>query len=134
MLLKSFDSDDIKNCQSFNDVFEMMGIGLKKDSKKDLNIRNEKVFGPKANYQNMFLNPETDRKICEQLKPLGKPWYNKLGDRMSSEAYMQWINYGPISNGPRYDKVNEIAGDIVEDILYILTPDDDLYIENPRLS
>ena len=134
MILRRFDLNEIKNCKTLDDVFEMMGIGLKEDSKQDLNIRNKEVFGEKAYYANMIMNDKTYNAIYEQLKPLGKKWYNKNGDRMPSPGALQWTNYSPISSGPRYEEVEKRAGGISEDVLYIITPEDDLYEEEPTVK
>ena len=48
----------------------MLGIGLKEDSKQDLNIRNKEVFGKRAYYANMIMHDDTYNAIYEQLKPL----------------------------------------------------------------
>lgn len=133
MILRRFNLDDIEKCKTIEDVFEMMGIGLKESSKQDLNIRNKEVFGEKAYYANMIMNDGTYMKIYEQLKPQGKKWYNRHGDRMPSADAMQWTNYSPISSGPRYEKVKEFVGEILEDILYIITPEDSLYEEEPTV-
>lgn len=134
MILRRFNLDDIKNCKTLDDAFEMMGIGLREDSKQDLNIRDKKVFGKRAYYANMIMNDKTYNAIYEQLKPQGKKWYNRSGDRMPSADALQWTNYSPISNGPRYEKVEQMAGGISEDVLYIITPEDDLYEEDPSLT
>ena len=134
MILRRFDLNEIKNLKSLDDAFEMMGIGLREDSKQDLNIRNKEVFGEKAYYANMIMNDKTYMAIYEQLKPQGKKWYNRSGNRMPSADAMQWTNYSPISSGPRYEEVEKRAGGISEDVLYIITPDDDLYEEEPTVK
>lgn len=133
MILRRFNLEDIEKCKTLEDVFEMMGIGLKESSKQDLNIRNKEVFGEKAYYANMIMNDDTYLKIYEQLKPQGKKWYNRSGNRMPSADALQWTNYSPISSGPRYDKVKEAVGEISEDVLYIITPEDSLYEEEPTV-
>lgn len=134
MILRRFDLNDIEKCKTLEDVFTMMGIGLKEDSPEDLNIRNEKVFGKRAYYANMIMNDNTYNKIYEHLKPLGKKWYNRSGNRMPSPEALQWTNYSPISSGPRYEKVKEVVGEISEDVLYIITPEDSIYEEDPSLK
>ena len=134
MILRRFDLNEIKNLKSLDDAFEMMGIGLREDSKQDLNIRNKEVFGEKAYYANMIMHDKTYMAIYEQLKPQGKKWYNRSGKRMPSADAMQWTNYSPISSGPRYEEVEKRAGGISEDVLYIITPDDDLYEEEPTVK
>lgn len=133
MILRRFNLEDIEKCKTLEDVFEMMGIGLKESSKQDLNIRNKEVFGEKAYYANMIMNDKTYTAIYEQLKPQGKRWYNRSGNRMPSADAMQWTNYSPISSGPRYEKVKEAVGEISEDVLYIITPEDSLYEEEPTV-
>lgn len=128
MILRRFNLDDIKNLKTLDDAFEMMGIGLKEDSKQDLNIRNKEVFGKRAYYANMIMNDKTYNAIYEQLKSQGKK------NRMPSADALQWTNYSPISNGPRYEEIEKLAGGISEDILYIITPEDDLYQEDPNLT
>lgn len=133
MLLLKFDLDDIEKCKTLEDVFEMMGVGLKEDSKNDLNIKNKEVFGEKAYYSNMIMSDATYNRIYEHLKPLGKKWYNRRGERMPSEAALQWTNYSPISSGPRFEAVEERVGEINDSVLYIITPEDDLYEEEPTV-
>lgn len=133
MILRRFNLDDIDKCNTLEDVFEMMGIGMKEDSKQDLNIRNKEVFGNRAYYNNMIMNDATFNRIYEHLKPLGTKRKNKSGNYMPSEAALLWMNYSPVSNGPRFKQVSEIAGGIPEDILVIITPDDSIYIEDPNL-
>ena len=128
MILRRFNLDDIKNCKTLDDAFEMIGIGLREDSKQDLNIRNKEVFGKRAYYANMIMNEKTYNAIYEQLKSQGKK------NRMPSADALQWTNYSPISNGPRYEEVEKRAGGISEDVLYIITPEDDLYQEDPNLA
>lgn len=128
MILRRFNLDDIKNCKTLDDAFEMIGIGLREDSKQDLNIRNKEVFGKRAYYANMIMNEKTHNAIYEQLKSQDKK------SRMPSADALQWINYSPISNGPRYEEVEKRAGGISEDVLYIITPEDDLYQEDPNLA
>lgn len=134
MLLRKFELEDIEKCRTVDDVFEMMGVGLRADSKQDLNIRNKEVFGEKAYYANMIMSDDTYMKIYEHLKPLGKKWYNRSGNRMPSAEALQWTNYSPISSGPRFDAVKERMGEVNDSVLYIITPDDDLYEEEPTVA
>lgn len=134
MILRRFNLEDIKKCKTLNDAFEMMGVGIKADSKQDLNINNKEVFGKRAYYANMIIHDKTYNAIYEQLKSQGKKWYNKHGDKMPSPDALQWTNYSPISNGPRYEEVEKRMGGISEDVLYIITPDDDLYQEDPTVD
>lgn len=133
MLLLKFDLDDIEKCKTLEDVFEMMGVGLSDKSEKDLNINNKEVFGAKAYYANMVMSDATYNRIYEHLKPLGKKWYNRNGGRMPSAAALQWTNYSPISSGPRFEAVKERVGEINDSVLYIITPEDDLYEEEPTV-
>lgn len=134
MILRRFNLNDIEKCKTIEDVFTMMGIGLKEDSPEDLNIRNEKVFGKRAYYANMIIHENTYNAIYEHLKPLSKKWYDKNHKRIPSPEALRWSDYSPISNGPRYEKVKEAVGDISEDVLYIITPDDSIYQEDPSLK
>ena len=133
MILRRFNLDDIDKCNTLEDVFEMMGVGLTDDSKQDLNIHNKTAFGRRAYYYNMIMNEKTFRRIYDHLAPLGEKRLNKSGKTMPSVAALQWSNYAPVSNGPRFEQVSEIAGGIPEDILAIITPDDSIYIEDPNL-
>lgn len=134
MILRRFNLEDIKKCKTVEDVFEMMGIGLDEKSEQDLNVRNQEVFGKRAYYANMVMNEKTFDAIFDQLKYQGQDEKSKRNDRMPSSAALQWMNYSPISNGPKYDKVSEATGGISEDVLYIITPEDSLYEEDPTVK
>lgn len=132
MILMRFDLDDIEKCKTFNDVFEMFGIGLKEDSKQGLNIRNKEVFGERAYYANMIMNDTTFMRIYDRLQSFAKK--SKKGGKVSAPDALQWINYSPVSSGPRYKQVEEMTGMVSEDVIYIITPDDPMYEEDPTLK
>ena len=134
MILRRFNLEDIEKCKTLEDVFEMMGVGIKEDSKQDLNIRNKEVFGKRAYYANMIMHDKTYNAIYEHLNTVGKKWRNRKGDEMASQAALQWVNYSPISSGPRYEEIERRAGGISEDVLYIITPEDDFYQEDPTVG
>ena len=128
MLLRRFDLKDIENCKTVKDAFNMMGIAVAKDDKQDLRIDNKDVFGEKAYYANMVMNDNTYQKIYAQLNKSKKD-----NERFAVEAF-QWMNYSPLSSGPKYDKIKEETGDVSEDVLYIITPDDSLYEQEPSVA
>ena len=103
-------------------------------SDKDLTLKNEEVFGKRAYYNNMVMHDKTYNAIYEQLKKTGKKWRNRSGKYMTPEPALQWVNYSPLSQGPRYEQVREAVGEIAEDVLYIITPKDTLYTEDPTLE
>lgn len=117
MLLVKFELEDLEKCKTVSDVYRAMGIGIKEGDPQDLNFSNQEVFGKKAYYANLFLHPDTDSRISKIL-----------GEKSG------WFNYAPISNGDRYTEVEHEIGDINESVLYIVTPEDRFYIEDPRVE
>ena len=113
MLLVKFELEDLEKCKTVSDVYRAMGIGIKEGDPQDLNFSNQEVFGKKAYYANLFLHPDTDSRISKIL-----------GEKSG------WFNYAPISNGDRYTEVEHEIGDINESVLYIVTPEDEMYEES----
>lgn len=126
MILRRFNLDEIDNCKTVGDVFRMMGVAVGKDDPQDLKITDESVFGKKAYYANMVMNDNTYQKIYAHLNKVN----DKAGNRFATEAF-QWMNYSPLSSGPKYDKIKEETGAVSEDVLYIITPEDSLYEPEP---
>lgn len=129
MILRRFNLDDIKDCKTVGDAFRMMGIALSEDDPQDIKITDERVFGKKPYYKNMVINDNTYQKIYAQLNKVN----DKAGNRFATEAF-QWMNYSPLSSGEKYDKIKEATGDVSEDVLYIITPEDSLYEEEPTTA
>ena len=118
MLLVKFDLQDLEKCKTVADVYRTMGIGVTKDDVQDLNFDNNEVFGKRAFYANLFLNPKTSEKISNILH--------------ESSKLHGWFNYSPVTGGERYDQLENEIGEINESVLYIATPEDKLYIEDPH--
>ena len=117
MLLVKFDLQELEKCKTSADIYRTMGVGVLEGDPQDLNFNNEKVFGKRAFYANLFLNPETSKKISNILHENSK--------------LHGWFNYSPVTSGERYDRLVDKIGEINEEVLYIATPEDDLYIEAP---
>lgn len=123
MLLLHFELDDIDKCFSVTDVYNMMGIGVKEEDPQDLKLSDKDVFGKKAYYKNFILSEKTSNRIYEHLKESSKGTLRDPG--------FEWSVFGPISNGERAEQVKERIGELNDSVLYILTPEDDLYEEEP---
>ena len=122
MLLVKFELEDLEKCKTVSDVYRAMGIGVRKDDPQDLNLHNKEVFGRKAYYKNLFLTDATYQKILKLMEDADyKGGRNKV---------WTWVNFAPLSNGPRYDKVREALGDLNDSVLYIATPEDEIYEES----
>lgn len=134
MLLLRFELNDLDKCKTVDEVFEAMGVGVKEDSKRLFNLRNEKIFGKKAYYKNMFIAQETYERVYNILNNVGKHPRNRLGEKLPTAQALYWCNMSPISNGPRFDKIKADIGVISPDTLYIVLPGNPLYEENPRLN
>jgi len=134
MLLLKFDLGDIEKCKSVLDVFRMFGIAMNEGDPQDLKLNNKEVFGERAYYANMFISDETYKRIYEHLDTIGGHRNNRHGEKFPSDEAMRWVNYSPVSNGPRYDAVAKIAGEINDSVLYIVTPEDELYEEDPIVA
>lgn len=111
MLLVKFDLDGLDGCKNAHDAYKAMGVGTSEDD-IDLKFNNKEVFGNKASYSNMFLNPDT---------------YNKIRNSLDETDRLIWDNYAPLCSGDRYDKIKEAIGELNESVLYIVTPEDSLY-------
>lgn len=116
MLLVKFDLKDLEKCETVADVYRAMGVGVKEGDPQDLNFYNKKVFGKKAYYANMFINPETA---------------SKVKDILGKEKVLDWFNFAPVCDGDRFTEVENEIGEINESVLYIVTPEDKFYIEDP---
>ena len=123
MLLLHFELDDINKCSSVADVYHMMGIGIKEEDPQDLKLSNKDVFGKKAYYKNFILSEKTSNRIYEHLKESSKGTLKNPG--------FEWSVFGPVSDGERVKQVEERVGELNDSVLYILTPEDDLYEEEP---
>lgn len=130
MLLLKFNLEDIDKCTNVTDVFRAMGIGIYEDDPQDLKFTNKEVFGDKANYQNIFINDKTSNYIYDLMNKYGDRISNRFGSKLPSSQAIAWSSFAPTSSGPRYDKIAEAAGEINESVLYIVTPDDPLYIKD----
>lgn len=126
MLLVKFELEDLEKCKSVSDVYRTMGIGVKEDDPQDLNLFNKEVFGKKAYYKNMFITDATYKRVLDLMEKLDK---KKLGKNSFS-----WVNFAPLSNGSRYEKVKEQLGDLNDSVLYIVTPEDEMYEESIEIS
>lgn len=135
MLLLRFNYDDIGKCRSVEDVFHMFGIGYSDDDEGyEVDLRDEKVFGKKGSYRNMFIADETYQAILDVLDKVPNYKGRKNPKGRASYAALQWSNYSPISNGPKFNQVKElVGGEINRSVLYILTPEDQLYEESPEV-
>jgi len=135
MLLLRFDLDDIEKCNNVSDVFRMMGIGIKENDPQDLKFNNKEVFGEHAYYANLAMSDDTYHRIYDHLQNTGKKNKTRLGKELPSDEAFAWLNYSPLSNGPRFDAIKEAAGGEINDsVLYIITPGDSLYEHDPNLN
>lgn len=132
MLLLKFELEDLKKCKSVSDVYRAMGIGINEDDSQDLNFNNKAVFGKRAYYRNLFVTDRTYNEIHDILEKV--PNYKRRSakkDKIHIHAF-QWSNYSPMSSGPRYQALESIIGELNDEVLYILTPEDNLYEEDPH--
>lgn len=125
MILLKFNLEDFDDVKNVDDVYRAMGIAIKDTDKGEASINDEEVFGTKPYYANMFMDDGTFNYIADKMKKLDKE------SKVSGYAF-QWANLAPISNGPRYEKVKELVGEINRTVLYIITPEDELYEECPE--
>lgn len=126
MLLLRFNKEDFKKCKGVVDVFNAMGISRPDDKqaikdKCEVCFSDEKVFGKRAYYANMVMNDETYNYILDIMKEVPNYKGRKNPKNRLSYAAMQWVNYCPLSSGPRYEKVKEEVGEINENVLYLIT-------------
>lgn len=119
MIVKRFSLDDVKNVKSMGEFYEVMGYG--KDE-----FASEEVFGKKPYYNNFFLHPETSDKIYKIIKQ-----NNSDNSAAQLAASMDWLDFSPVSSGPRYDELVEGCGRVIRNALYIIQPADDMYKEAP---
>lgn len=126
MLLVKFELEDLEKCKTASDVYRAMGIGIKEDDPQDLNLFNKEVFGKKAYYKNLFITNATYKRILEIMEKTDKK-------KMNTSSF-NWINFAPLSNGSRYEKVKEQIGELNDSVLYIVTPEDEMYEESPSMD
>jgi hypothetical protein len=134
MLLLKFEPSDIEKCQSVTDVFNMFGIAIKDGDTQDLKLTNKEVFGEKAYYANLILNTETSERIFNHLDTIGEKIKSGIGDLKMTPEALQWFNTSPLHSGSRYDEITKAMGEVNESVLYILTPGDPYYRENPEVA
>lgn len=124
MLLVKFDLEDLEKCKTVSDVYRAMGIGVNEDDPQDLNLYNKEVFGKKAYYKNIFMTESTYNKVTGIMEAVD-------GKKDGKNAF-NWFNFGPVTNGSRYEMVKEAIGELNDSVLYIVTPEDDMYEESPE--
>lgn len=124
MIVKRFTSEDIKDITCAEDFYKAVGFDADEFRKKD-------VFGNKANYRNFFISPRTDTDIRLAMSQNVEKLVDRCGSKTRARTMqsMDWSNFAPICNGPRYDEVEQAVERIIDNALYILTPGDELYEE-----
>ena len=128
MIVLRADLDKLNDATSVLEVFAAFGLG----KGEEIEFTDEKVFGKKANYANMFCTDLTYRDIYEKLgKDEKRKVTSRSGTKWSPEA-VNWCWFSPISSGQRFEKFEKLLGDKLMDYrIYILTPDDKMYEEAP---
>lgn len=139
MLLLKFNKEDFKKCKGVVDVFNTMGISRPDDKdavkeKCEVNFADEEVFGKRAYYANTFISNDTYNYILDIMKEVPDYQGREKSKNKLSHAAMQWVNYSPISSGPRFEKIKDMVGEINDSVLYIVTPDDEMYKEDPSVG
>lgn len=124
MILLHFNKEDFKNCTTVKEVFEAMGIGP--DGKYD--FTDEKVFGKEASYYNMVMHKDTFEYIGDIMKKASGISSRRTRTEYGVE-YLKWVNYAPIVTGARVTLLKEVVGELNPNVLYIITPEDSLYLE-----
>lgn len=124
-----FDLKGLGKCKTVGDIFELMGVGVKESSENYIKLNDKTIFGERASYRNMFITPQTFNKIYEYTKVMGKKI--RRGSHLTTRESIQWCNFAPISNGPRYDLVEQENGGFKDNTLYIATPHSRLHIPTP---
>lgn len=115
MILIRFDKEKLGDCKTVTDVFRVMGVGLAGDDTVDLHFDNESVFGKKASYRNMIISSETYDEIFKKFSGTNK-------------AYTWW-NVAPRTEKDIPEEILDAVGSIIDDVLYIITPQDKFYSE-----
>ena len=130
MLVLRADVDALQEAKTVLEIFEVFGIG----EGEKIKFTDEKVFGERANYANTFCTDLTFKMVHDILNKNEKHMMrNRSGAEWSPEA-VNWCWYSPISTGPRYEDFVKLLGDEPQDNrIYILTPDDKMYEEAPKV-
>lgn len=115
MILIRFDKEKLGDCKTVTDVFRMMGVGLAEDDSVDLHFDNEAVFGKKASYRNMIISSNTCDEIARKFAGTSKEFL--------------WWNIAPITEKDAPKEIFDAVGEIIDDVLYIITPQDKFYTE-----
>ena len=130
MLMTKFNLDDIEKCNTALEVYAVLGIGKSEDS--PIKLGDKKVFGEsgKPYYKNLFIAEETFDRILEHLRTKGKPVGKQRNSGVTTESY-GWSDCGPKALGPRFEELKErVPGnEINRSVLYVLTPEDDMFEE-----
>lgn len=129
MLLLTFDPAELDNCNTVKEVFKVFGIG------QDCEIKwtDETVFGKKGYYQNTFITQRTYERAKRALE-------RKKVLRKHPQNTFEWFSFSPMSNGPRYERMEEKLRwqeelDILPDnMIAIFTPCDEEYVEAPEVE
>lgn len=126
MIVKRFKLDDLKDIAEAGDFYKALGFGKEEFADKD-------KFGNKPYYKNFFVHPETSEAIKDILDSNVGVVADELGSKTRARIaqHLDWFNFAPVSNGPRYDEMVEACGRIIHNALYILEPTDLIFEEAP---
>lgn len=127
MIVKKFTSEDIKDITCASDFYKVIGL-------LGCEFEQADVFGHKMYYANLFISPRTDENIREAMQMNVGKLAKRVGSKTRAKVAqaIDWGNFAPICNGPRYDQFEAVMGTLKENIIYILQPGDDMYEENPH--
>ena len=136
LLIKMDIKKIVEGANKYKDVADLYrAIGISpKEEKGDYvtNFDDEKVFGKRAHYRNMFMDDgaykEIERGILENREKSAKD------ARRVQTVQTQWAWYSPVSCGERYEDLKKRIGEINHSVLYIITPEDDMYEPAPELN
>lgn len=126
MIVKRFKLEDISKATCSGEFYEAIGFGKEE-------LADEKIFGKHPYYRNIFIHPDTDEAIREVFEKNTSKLAKKVGSKTAARIAwtIDWANYAPMSNGPRYKELEEAAGRIIRNAVYILEPTDIMYEEAP---
>lgn len=128
MILNKLDLDRLSHCATLDEVFKEMNVG----EGSDYPFTDEKVWGKKANHANYFMTDSTYEMIYESLKKNEDDTYLYHGKTEQFPQATAWCNFSPISSGKRYEEFEKKVGPLNDSVLYIITPEDDMFQEAPE--
>lgn len=141
MILLHFDLDDLGNAKTVKEVYNAIGIG----STDEYEVRwdDQEVFGSRSYVMNLFCNDKLYQYVSslfDGARLVGADGDDILMQNQDAARIFEWANYSPVSTGPRYEEMLKLLRevtpytDLPENVIAIITPEDEMYIDAPDLS